>query len=57
MAKSQTAMFEDSIGEIVDQYIREGLSADVIVSVLRYEAGYVPERASELSTQASDARP
>lgn len=56
MPKSQTAMFEDSIGELVDQYIRDGLSPDAIENILRYQAGYVDERASELTTQISDAR-
>jgi len=57
MAKSQAAMFEDSIGDLVDQYIRDGMSPDLIEKTMRYQAAYVQERASELTTQISDAQP
>lgn len=52
MAKTQAAMFEDTIGELVDQYIRDGMSPDLIEKTLRYQADYVQPRAAELKEQA-----
>ena len=36
--RAQAIKFQDAIGEVVDQYLREGMDPDRIVEVLRDEA-------------------
>lgn len=48
MPNEQARKFEDAIGELVDQYLKEGMSPDVIEQTLRYQASYVLPRATEL---------
>lgn len=37
--RKQAIRFQDEIGEIVDQYLKEGMRADFIQEVLQDEAG------------------
>jgi hypothetical protein len=36
--RTQVIKFQDAIGEIVDQFLREGMDTDIIREVLRDEA-------------------
>lgn len=37
--RQQAIKFQDAIGEIVDQYLKEGMDVETIKEVLRDEAG------------------
>ena len=37
--RKQAINFQDAIGEIVDQYLKEGMDVDIMKEVLRDEAG------------------
>ena len=37
--RKQAIKFQDAIGEIVDQYLKEGMDVETIQEVLRDEAG------------------
>ena len=44
--------FQDAIGEIVDQFLKEGMRSDLISEVLRDEAASSESRRIELMEQA-----
>ncbi len=46
---TQSIKFQDAIGEIIDQWLRDGVRADIIQEVLRNEADSTPARQKELA--------
>jgi len=51
--RSQAIKFQDAVGEIVDQFLREGMRSDIISEVLRDEANSsLEQRRHELMVQS-----
>jgi hypothetical protein len=50
--RAQAVKFQDAIGEIVDVYLREGMSPEVIAEVLRDEADQARGRQLDLEADS-----
>lgn len=49
--KTQIQHFQDAVGDLVDQYLKDGLDPDSMQAVLDDEADGVVERAKEIQNK------